>query len=133
MTTKAFRSAVFSAIQSWQAASFSMLPVIYENGPVPDEASIGPIWLDAEIRWYGGSIASVGTTPRTRDTGSISLMVHYKESEGTGSSDDVIDSLSALLAPQRLGGAVLGARQRTVPNSYKGWYTTGILIPFTLG
>lgn len=133
MTTKAFRSAVWAALETWGAANYPAIPLIYENGPTPDEASIGPIWLDAEIRWYGGRIASVGVNPLTRDTGSISLMLHYRESEGTSLSDDVIDSLAALLKPQRLGGAVLGAKQRTVPNQFKGWYTTGILVGFALG
>lgn len=133
MTTKDFRGAVWAALETWGAANFPTMPIIYENGPAPDEVSIGPIWLDAEIRWYSGSIASVGVNPRTRDTGSIALMVHYKESEGTSLSDDVIDSLAVLFKPQRLGGGKLGAKQRTVPNPFKGWYTTGILIGFTLG
>lgn len=133
MTSKEFRSAVFAEIAAWGAANFSTMPIIYENGPVPDEAVIGPIWLDVEIRWYGGSIAAMGVTPRTRDTGSVALMCHYRAAEGTGLSDDVIDSLSDLLKPKRIGSAVLSARQRTVPNEFQGWYTTGIMVPFTLG
>ena len=45
MTSEEFRAAVFAEIRNWAAASFPTLPVVYENGPVPDEDKIGPIWL----------------------------------------------------------------------------------------
>lgn len=133
MTTEAFRSAVNGAVQAWGAASFPSVPILYENGPTPDEASIGPIWVDLEIRWYGGSIASVGITPTMRQTGAISACVYYKRATGTALSDQIIDSLCTLLQGQRLGGAVLWAPQRTVPAHYLGWYKTGMLLPFTKG
>lgn len=133
MSTKDFRAAVAGEIQTWAAASYPTLPVVYENGPSADEDAIGPIWLDMEIRFYGGSIASVGVTPRMRQTGAVSLQVYYKEASGTGLSDDIVESLCTLLQARRLGGAVLLAPQRTVPSHLNGWYRTGVLIPFTLG
>lgn len=133
MSTKAFRAAVAAEIQTWAAANYPTLPVVYENGPSADEDSIGPIWLDMEIRFYGGNVASFGETPRMRQTGAISLQVYYKESNGTGLSDEIADSLCSLLQARRMGGAVLLAPQRTVPSHLNGWYRTGVLLPFTLG
>ena len=48
MSTRAFRSGVVSEVVQWAAAEFPALPIIYENGPVPDEDKIGPIWRTAE-------------------------------------------------------------------------------------
>jgi len=133
MTPKEFRSAVFSEIQVWAASNYPALPVIYENGPVPDEDKIGPIWLDVEMRWYGGSVASVGTTPRMRHTGALSAMCFYRTGEGTDGPDNIIDSLSEYLQVRRLGSGILEAPQKTVPTNLRGWYKTGMFLPFTLG
>lgn len=132
MSTESFRSAVNAELVAWQQANFPTLPLIFENGPAPDEQSIGLIWLDAEIRWYGGVIASVGAAPLTRNTGALSFMCYYKDGEGTQQSDQVIDSLANRFKARRLGGGVLLAPQRTVPTHLRGWYKTGILIPLRL-
>lgn len=133
MTTEAFRSAVQGAIKDWGAASFPAVPIFYENGPIPDQASVGLIWVDVELRWYGGTIASVGIIPTMRQTGAVSVSVYFKEAAGTQQPDQICDSLGALLQARRLGGAVLWAPQRTVPTHLLGWYKTGILVPFTYG
>ena len=133
MTPKEFRAAVFGEIQTWAAANYPVMPVLYENGPVPDEDKIGSIWLDIELRWYGGSIASVGTNPRMRQTGAVSAMCYYRTGEGTDEPDSVIDSLSEYLQARRLGAGILEAPQRTVPASLRGWFKTGMFLPFTLG
>ena len=132
MSTETFRSAVNAELVAWQAAGFPTLPLIFENGPAPDEDKIGRIWLDAEIRWYGGMIVSVGSKPLTRDTGALSFMCYYKDGEGTKQSDQIVDSLADRFEARRLGGAFLKAKQRTVPTHLRGWYKTGILVPFTL-
>ena len=132
-TTKDFRAAVFAEVQTWGAANFPAVPIIYENGPVADEDSIGPIWLDVELRWYSGEIATLGETPRMRHGGAVSVMCYFKESKGTEQSDLMLDSLATTLQARRLGGAVLWAPQRTVPSNMLGWYRVGILVPFTLG
>lgn len=133
MTSKEFRAAVFSEIQTWAAANYPTLPVLYENGPTPDEDKIGPMWLDVELRWYGGSVASVGTTPRMRQTGAISAMCFYRTGEGTEEPDGIIDSLGAYLQVRRLGAGILEAPQKTVPTHLRSWFKTGMFLPFTLG
>ena len=133
MTSEEFRAAVFAEIRDWAATNFPNLPVVYENGPVPDEDKIGPAWLDVEIRWYEGSVAAFGETPRTRDFGAVSLACFYKTGEGTKVPGEIIESVSSLLQARRIGSAVLDARKRTVPTNLLGWHKTGVLIPFTLG
>ncbi len=133
MTPKEFRAAVFGEVQAWAAASFPTLPVLYENGPTPDEDKIGTIWLDVELRWYGGIVASIGTPVRTRKTGAVAAMCYYRTGEGTDAPDSVIDSLGEYLQARRLGAGVLEAPQPTVPTNIRGWHKTGIFIPFTLG
>lgn len=133
MTPKEFRDAITAEILAWGSANFPTIPIVYENGPVPDEDKIGPIWLDVEVRWYGGSVASMGTTPRTRMTGAVSVCCFRRSAEGTDQSDLAIDSVNALLGVRRFGSAVMGAPQRTVPTHLRGWYKTGALIPFELG
>ena len=133
MTSEEFRSTIFSEIRDWVSVEFPTLPVVYENGPQPDEDAIGPIWLDVEIRWYDGSVAAFGEAPRTRDFGAVSLACFYKTGEGTKTPGEVIEGLSSLLQVRRFGAAVTGARQRTVPTHLLGWYKVGVLIPFTLG
>lgn len=132
MNTKDFRAAVFSAIQTWGAANFPTLPIVWENGPVPDEDKIGPIWLDVEIRWYGGKSLGIGNVISGRHSGAVSVQVYTRGAQGTGASDDVVDSLETLLKNQRLGTSILGFPQRTVPTNLRGWYKTGLLVPFTL-
>lgn len=133
MTPREFRAAVFAEVQTWAAANFPALPIIYENGPVPDEDKIGTIWLDIEMRWYGGTLATIGEKPLTRMTGAVSASCFYRTGEGTDQSDLVIDSLCEYLQARRLGGAgVLEAPQRTFPTNLRGWYKTGMLLPFRL-
>lgn len=133
MTTKEFRAAVFAEIQAWAAANFPALPVLYENGPTPDEDAMGAIWLDVEIRWYGATVAAIGAPPRMRHTGAVSANCFYRNGEGTGAPDDVIDSLGEYLQARRLGAGIIEAPQRTVPTNLRGWFKTGVLLPFTLG
>lgn len=133
MTPKEFRAAVFAEVQAWAAANAPTVPVLYENGPTPDEDAIGSIWLDIELRFYSGSIASVGTNPRMRHTGALSIMCFYRAGEGTDAPDTLIDSISEYLQVRRLGAGILEAPQRTVPTDIRGWFKTGVFIPFTLG
>ena len=132
MSTKAFRASVFAELVAWGAANFPAIPIIYENGPVPDEDKIGPIWIDVEIRWYGAQPMTLGEGGDGRHTGAISVNVYSRDSAGTGQVDDVIDSLKATLKTRRIGGAIVKFPQRTVPTNLKGWYKSGLLFPFTL-
>jgi hypothetical protein len=133
MTPKEFRAAAFAEVQAWAAANFPAMPVLYENGPTPDEDAMGAIWLDIEIRWYGSTVAAIGTPPRVRHTGALSAMCFYRSGEGTDEPDSVVDSLSEYLQARRLGAGVLEAAQRTVPTNVRGWFKSGVFIPFTLG
>lgn len=133
MTTKDFRAAVFGAIQTWASANYPTLVVCYENGPAMDEDTIGPMWLDAEIRWYGAREMGLGSLPVTgRHSGAISLQMFYRSAQGTGQVDDILESLTSYLKSQRLGGGLIKFPQRTVPTNLRGWYKSGLLFPFTL-
>lgn len=133
MSTKQFRAGVTQHIKTWGTASFPTLPIIYENGPVPDEDKIGKVWLDLEIRWYGATqLAFFDLVPKKRHTGAISVNVFYREAAGTGLVDDIIDSLSTSLECRRLSGGLILSPQRTVPTHLKGWYKSGLLFPFSL-
>jgi hypothetical protein len=132
MSTKNFRAAVFTELVAWGAANYPAVPIIYENGPVPDEDKIGPIWVDVEVRWYGAQPRAVGEGGNGRDMGAISVSVYYREGEGTGQVDDIVDSLRATLKLRRVGNGIVKFPQRTVPTNLKGWYKSGLLFPFTL-
>lgn len=132
MSTEQFRGAVFSAIEVWGATGFPALPLVFENGPVPDEDKIGPLWLDCEIRWYGAHVAAMGERPLDRDTGAVSLNVFHKNADGTASPDQILDSLRALFRHKRIGGGLTSAPQRTTPTKLRGWYKVGLLVPFYL-
>ena len=132
MSTKNFRAGVFGAIQTWSAANYPAIPVVYENGPVPDEDKIGPIFLDVEIRWYGAQQLSLSDVTTGRHSGAIRVNVFYREASGTGLSDDVVDSISLALRTRRIGGGLVRFPQRTEPTPQLGWYKTGLLFPFTL-
>ena len=133
MTPKEFRAAVNTEINAWSLANFPTIPVVYENGPVPDEGTIGPIWLDVEVRWYGAHNATLGEVPRVRHSGAVSVVCFHRNGEGTDQPDTLIDSVSTFLQNRRLSAGVLEAAQRTVPTNLRGWYKTGTLIPFLLG
>lgn len=130
--SKDFRAAIFGAIQNWGAASFPSLPIIYENGPTPDEDKIGPMWLDCEIRWYSARWLGVGNLSAGRHTGAVALNLYCKDATGTGNADDIIVSLTQLLRGTRWGSATLSYPQRVVSTHLLGWYRSGVLIPFTL-
>lgn len=130
MNTEQFRSAVNAKLVAWANANFPTMPVIFENGPVPDEDKIGTIWLDVEVRWYGAHATTFGGSGR--HTGAISANVFYRDASGTSASDKVIDSFETEFKSQRIGSAVLAFPQRTVPTNLKGWYKTGALLPFYL-
>lgn len=132
MTTEEFRAAVVARTLAWQADHFPTLPVIVENGPVPDENSIGPIWLDLELRWYTGQNVTMGENPLGRHTGAVSANVFYRAAEGTARPGAIIDSLITALKNARLGAGQLQFPQRTVPTTLQGWYKTGVLVPFYL-
>lgn len=132
MTTEIFRAGVFGAITTWAEANHPGVPVITENGPTPDEKSIGVIWLDCEVRWYGGRNISMGAIPMGRHNGAVSVQVYYREASGTALSDQVVDGLINLLKNARLGGGTLQFPQRITPTLMRGWYRTGLLAPFYL-
>ena len=132
MSTEAFRAEVVSLIESTMTASHPTVPVLYENGPVIDEADIGSIFLDTDIRWYGAHLASMGPAATGRDTGAISLQVYYKQAEGTHAVDAVIDTLRAAFKSKRIGTGVTKMPQRSVPTEFKGWYKSGLFVPFHL-
>ena len=132
MNTKDFRAAINGAIQTWGAASYPAVPIMYENGPVPDEDKIGPIWIDVELRWYGAQPHAFGDPVSGRHRGAISVNVFYRDAQGTGLSDDILESLTTLLKTRRFGSAIVKFPSRTVPTHLVGWYKTGLLFPFTL-
>lgn len=132
MNTKDFRAAIFGEIQTWGAASFPTMPIIYENGPVPDEDKIGPVWLDVEIRWYGSKPLTIGEVVKGRYSGAVSTCVYYRDAMGTGQVDDIVDSLETLLQMRRIGTSIVRFPERTVPTHLLGWYKAGLLFPFTL-
>lgn len=132
MTTEEFRAAVTARILTWQAANFPNLPVVTENGPVPDENTIGPIWLDLEVRWYGARNISMGAKPMGRHTGAVSAAVFFRAAGGTAQPGAVVEGLIAQLQNVRLGAGVLEFPQRTVPTEVKGWHKSGLLVPFYL-
>lgn len=132
MNTKDFRAAVVERILTWASTDYPTLPVVTENGPRPDENTIGKIWLDCEIRFYSGQNISIGFKPMGRMTGAVSAQVYFREGEGTGLPDDIVDGLIDLLKNFRVGSATLEYPQRVVPTNFQGWYKTGILVPFQL-
>ena len=132
MATEQFRSDATEALEAWRLASFPDVPAFYENGPQPDEGTVGPIWIDVAIRWYGAKFVTVGTRPRGRHTGVLSTNVYFREGEGVALPDQVIDSIKELMRGRRLGAAVLYMPQRQIPTNIDGWYKVGLLTPFTL-
>ncbi len=132
MNTKQFRTAVFGEIEAWAASNQPTLPVIYENGPVPDQDKIGPIWLDVSVRWYGAQSLSLGEVVRGRYTGAISLQVFYREASGTAQVDEIVDDLQDYLSNRRIGSSIIEFGERTVPTHLNGWYKSGLFFPFSL-
>lgn len=132
MATEIFRNAVQAEVEAWRLASFPDVPAFYENAELPDEGSIGPIWIDCLIRWYAAKFVSVGVNPLGRHTGTVVTNVYYRQAEGTAVPDNVIDSLKQRLRARRLGGGLLLMPQRTVPTEFSGWYKVGLMTPFSL-
>lgn len=132
MSTRAFRSGVVSEVVKWAAAEFPALPIIYENGPVPDEDKIGPIWLDISIRWYGAQTKNVGEFAAGRHTGVVSAQVFAREGSGTAKVDDILDSLTRFLATKRIGSGIVMFPEHNTPNTAQGWYKSGLMFPFWL-
>ena len=132
MSTRAFRSGVVSEVVQWAAAEFPELPIIYENGPVPDEDKIGPIWLDVSIRWYGAQTKNVGEFAAGRHTGVVSAQVFAREGSGTAKVDDILDSLTRFLATKRIGSGIVMFPEHNTPNTAQGWYKSGLMFPFWL-
>lgn len=132
MSMTAFQAAIFQAVQDWMAAEHPAVPVVYENGPVPDEASIGPIWLDVDIRWHDASNITVGHSPRGRDWGAIGTFVMTKESDGTAQANEILAGMRSLLGNKRLSAARTEFPKRTTAPKLRGWWRTGLLTPFHL-
>ena len=130
--TALFRQAVNAEIETWRLATHAAVPAFYESGPVPDEATVGPLWIDCDIRWYSAQLASMGTRPLGRHTGTILTNVYFRAAEGTGPVDAMLDEIKELLRNRRLGGAVLKMPARTISTDFMGWFKSGLLTPFTL-
>jgi len=132
MKTKEFRSAIADEILAWSAAAAPGVPLVWENGPVPDEDKIGPIWIDISIRWYGGQTLTIGEVIQGRHTGVVSVQIFTREGEGTGQADELLDSLTDTLGSRRFGTSHVKFPQRTTPTDHLGWYKVGLLFPFSL-
>lgn len=132
MATEQFRKDAQEALEAWRVNNFPRINAFYENGPVPDEQTVGPIWIDCSIRWYGSKFVTVGERPRGRHTGVVATNVFYRQGEGTAQPDEVLDSIKELMRSRRLGAAVLYMPQRTIPTDVDGWYKAGLITPFTL-
>jgi len=132
MTTQAFRSAVFSLLDGHLSANHPGVFVMWENGPEVDEASVGDLFVDVELRFYGAQLIEVGQGGRGRHSGAISVDVYAKQATGTASGDEIVDGLVSLLKSKRLAGGITTMPQRKVPNPAKGWHRTGVLVPFLL-
>lgn len=132
MSTEAFRSAVFGVIDTFMSANHPGVFVMYENGPEVDEAAVGDIFVDVSLRFYGAHLAEVGPMARSRHMGAISVDVYAKQATGTAQSGAIVSEVMTLLKSKRLGSGLTRAPQRTVPNTTKGWYVTGTLVPFTV-
>ena len=130
--TELFRRAVNEELEAWREAAFPNVPAFYENGPTPDEGTVGPLWIDANIRWYNAKPVTLGVRPRGRHTGTILTNVYFQAAEGTGKSDELLGAIKELLRTRHLGGGVLGMPQRTVSTDFFGWFKSGLLTPFTL-
>ena len=130
--TALFRQAVNAEIETWRVANHPTIFAAYENGPTPDEATVGPIWIDCDIRWYSARLASMGVRPLGRHAGTILTNVYFRDAEGTGPVDAMLDEIKELLRARRLGGAVLSMPARTISTDFHGWYKSGLLTPFTL-
>lgn len=132
MKTKEFRSAVFGEIEQWGKEKFPALPIIYENGPVPDEDKIGPLWLDVSVRWYGSQQMTVGEVVVGRYTGVVSVRTFYREGQGTAAVDDLLDSLEQHLRNRRLGSSTIQFPEPYTPTTVRGWHKAGLMFPFRL-
>ena len=132
MSTEAFRSAAFGAIDAYMNANHPGVFVMYENGPEVDEESVGDIFVEVSLRFYGAALSEVGPNSRSRHMGAISVDVYAKQATGTAAAGAIVSGVMQLLRSKRLGPGLTRAPQRTVPNSLKGWYVTGTLVPFTV-
>lgn len=132
MSTQNFVNAVFGDLATLMAAEFPTTPVLYENGPEVDEASVGDMFLDAEVRWYGANLVTMELNPTGRHTGAISLQVFYKQAGGTAEAGALVDRLIAEFKSKRIGGGITKMPQRSVPTNLKGWYKSGVFVPFHL-
>ena len=132
MATEQFRGAVQAELEAWRLEAYPDVPAFYENGPVPDENTIGLMWIDCMVRWYAAKLVSMGTRPLGRHTGTVLTNVYFREGEGSRDPDQVLDSIKEHLRARRLGGGVLYMPQRSVPTKMHGWYKVGLLTPFTL-
>lgn len=132
MSTQNFCNAVSSAVADLMAAEFPLVPVMFENGPEIDEASVGLMFLDVEVRWYGAGLITMELNPLGRHTGAISLQVYYKQAEGTAAVGALVDRLISEFKSKRIGGGITKMPQRSVPTNLKGWYKNELFVPFHL-
>lgn len=133
MDTDDFMAAVNTLVQGWASSAFPDMDVVYENGPVPDEASISSPWLDVSVRWYGSEQLTQGEVFTERHKGVVNLAVFHRAGEGTGEPNEVVRSLAHLVrANRRVSSSVLKAPERMIPTTHQGWYKTGLMVPFML-
>lgn len=132
MTYEELRSWLQTSVDTWRAANYPDLPVFYENAEVPNQESVGPIWLDVCLRFTGGKAMTVGTRPMGRDTGNLSLSVYHRQGEGTQLADQIRDSLREhFRTHNRVGTAALDYPIPALATpAFLGWHKTGLLIPF---
>ena len=132
MSTESFRAAVFESIGNYMAANHAGVDIAWENGPELDEAQVSDTFAEVELRFYSAIHTEVGQGATTRHSGAISIKVYARQATGTAAAGALCDGLINLLRSTRLDTGLTKAPQRIVPNTYKGWYCTGVLVPFTL-
>lgn len=132
MSTQDFRSVVFGLIDAYMTSNHPGVPVMYENGPEVDEEVAGNLFLVVELRFYSGRLMEVGQGARGRSSGAIAISAYARQATGTAQTDEIIDTMIEMLRSRRIASGLTRMPQRTVPNPIKGWYETGILVPFTV-
>lgn len=132
MTIETFRGAVQSAVTTWMSANYPSVPLQLENADALDQDAVGVMWLDVEIKFFGGGNVTMGGRPRGRDHGTVNTNLYVKEGEGTLASDAIVEGLRELLRNRSIGGGVLSFPAYGAPPAALGWRQYGLKTPFRI-
>lgn len=130
MTTYAeARDTIVGILAPAWAAAYPTVPVLYDNSAPVNRDSVSE-YIFCQISFNSSAQREMGSAPAMRTYGTLAFSLGVKEADGYRNSLVRAGFLSSLYRFKALQGVIFGAPHPVPPSNGKGWFYTGLIVPF---